>query len=315
VKGYILPIVDLYSKRQRKLRGEFSDVYTYDSFPQPFRVQTVHILTEVLGTPREHGIEVYKIYEFIVDTLCREYGVFRLPGSTFYDDNDHYKQLSEFIIQESDTEKVLDAVELSFRVVDRIARKLFCRERSNSAESADDAIAELNGRFKEHSIGFQYTDGEIIRVDSEFIHAEVVKPALALLHQEDYSGAQEEFLKAHEHYRHGNAKEALNECLKSFESVMKIICDKRGWSYDKNATSKSLIKVCLDNDLIPAFWQNHYSSLRNLLENGIPTGRNKLGGHGQGGSSTSVPDYLVSYMLHMTASALVFLIEAERSLP
>ena len=195
-------------------------------------------------------------------------------------------------------EKVLDAVELSFQVIGR-----------------DDAIEELNQRFKEHGFGYQFTNGQIIRIDSEFTHTEIVKPALRLLGKKQYAGAQQEFLKAHEHYRKGNAKEALNECLKAFESVMKAICNKRKWSYSNNATAKPLIQVCFDKGLIPSFWQSHYSSLRNLLESSVPTGRNKLSGHGQGTTPEAVPDRLVAYMLHMTASAIVFLAEADEKAP
>ena len=54
---------------------------------------------------------------------------------------------------------------------------------------------------------------------------------------------------------------------------------------------------------------------RSMLESSVPTGRNKLSGHGQGSTPTTVPDYLVAYMLHMTASTIVFLAEAELSLP
>jgi hypothetical protein len=51
-----------------------------------------------------------------------------------------------------------------------------------------------------------------------------------------------------------------------------------------------------------------------LLESGVPTARNRLGGHGQGAKPTSVPDHIVAYLLHMTASTIVFLIEADRAL-
>lgn len=125
----------------------------------------------------------------------------------------------------------------------------------------------------------------------------------------EFAGAQAEFLKAHEHYRHGNDKETLAECLKAFESVMKIICQKRGWAHDANATSKGLLDVLFVNELIPKFWQQHFTSLRSSLESGIPTARNRLGGHGQGSSVTEVPPAIVSYVLHMTASAIVFLCE------
>lgn len=76
----------------------------------------------------------------------------------------------------------------------------------------------------------------------------------------------------------------------AFESVMKSICDRRGWTYGDRATAKSLIKVCFDNEIVPAFWQSHFSSLCGLLESGVPTGRNKLSGHGQGAAPTTVPD-------------------------
>jgi hypothetical protein len=147
------------------------------------------------------------------------------------------------------------------------------------------------------------------------LHAEVVKPALALLRTKEYVGAQEEFLKAYEHYRHGRTKEALAECLKALESVMKAICAKRRWKHDPSATSKHLIQLLFDKGLIPSFWQQHFAALRSTLESGVPTARNKLGGHGQGTEIREVPMHLVAYVLHLTAAAIVFLVEAEQNLP
>jgi len=135
-----------------------------------------------------------------------------------------------------------------------------------------------------------------------------------LLSQECYAGAQQEFLTAHEHYRHKIYKDAINECLKSFESVMKIICEKRGWKYQKSASANSLISICFDNDLIPDYWKQHYCALKSLLSSGIPTVRNKTSAHGQGETPMEVPDYLVSYILHSTAATIVFLAEAESKL-
>ena len=50
---------------------------------------------------------------------------------------------------------------------------------SGIEQDPDDAVEELNHRFKEHAIGYQYLEGELVRVDSQFAHAEIVKPALA----------------------------------------------------------------------------------------------------------------------------------------
>lgn len=310
-----MSIFDLFSKRQKKKRGEVPDLYTYTILPDALRVQIVHIWFDTLGGQDEYFLgQAKSAYKEIVDALCREYGLFELFPGKMYSDWRHMEELVSFFLSEEDVEKALDAVELSFLVIDNTARSWSYLKRHDASERADAAIFELNSRFREHGIGYQYTNGEIVRIDSAFLHAEVVKPVLDVLNGQHYAGAQEEFLKAHEHYRHGNEKEALNECLKALESLMKSICDKRNWRYRGGATAKELIQICLENNLIPSFWQSHYSSLRNMLESGVPTGRNKLGGHGQGSAPIKVPAHLVSYMLHMTAASMLFLAEAEGDL-
>ena len=300
-----MPIFDLFSKRQKKLRGEVPDVYSYDFIPEALRIQIVHILRDALGNREAYLRQDYvrKTYDFIVDILCREYGVFHLNSPVM--NSDKFNDLSMFLLQESVVDKILDAVERSFQSIVRSIDIMI------TADSADQAIEELNYRFKEHGVGYCFVNGEIIRIDSELLHAEVVKPALTLLTQREYAGAQEEFLRAHKHYRQGNAEEALNECLKAFESVMKSISDKKGWTYDDGDGASKLIGICLDNGLIPSFWQQNFQSLKSLLESSVPTGRNKLGGHGQGSVQRTVPGYIVGYVLHMTAAAIVFLAEAE----
>lgn len=103
---------------------------------------------------------------------------------------------------------------MCFHVIDTRTRDQRYMGRPNASAIADDAIRELNHRFQEHGVGYRFENGRIVRVNSQLIHSEVVKPALTLLGQKQYAGAQEEFLRAHEHYRAGRAKEALNECLR-----------------------------------------------------------------------------------------------------
>ncbi len=308
----IIPTGDIFSKRQKKLRGEISEVYVYNNLPNPLRYQIIYIWRDVFdsGSSTYEWKQKRENYRHIVNILRDEHGVPKIarPDITKPGIVDQ-TELENYILNEEDVEKAIDAVEVSFRYLERLKNS----HRPNPL-SFENAKNKLNYRFKEHGVGYHFTNGRIIRMDSELIHSEVVKPALVLLNQKHYAGAQEEFLKAHEHYRKGNAKEALSECLKAFESVMKAICDKRGWQYDNNATAKTLIQVCFDNGLVLPFWKSHYSSLRSLLESGVPTGRNNLGGHGQGTTPTTVPDHLVAYMLHMTASAIVFLAEADKNL-
>ena len=311
-----MALFDLFSKRQRALRGEAPDVFLYDTRPDTLRIQIGYIWRDVLGSSQQGRYFVsnaYDVYHGVVEVLRREYGVFSLPPAT-RPSGDVERELLDYFLNEKDVEKALDAVELVFRAADQIARNQNYRFRPDASKSVDRAIEELNARFREHGVGYQFEERCIVRIDSALVHAEVVKPVLAVLRGKPYAGAQEEFLRAYEHYRHGNHKEALNEALKSLESLLKAICQKRKWSYPANATCSVLLKTCFDNELIPSFWQTHFSALRSCLESGVPTVRNKMGGHGQGTEVVDVPRHIVGYALHTTAASLLMLAECEKAI-
>ena len=311
-------MIELFSKRQKRELGQLPDVFTYDSIPPELRVQIVHIWHDALGNPeRQYESEIKETYQTMVDMLRRENGVFVLcenyrPNNPAY----AYDELKTFFMREGESAKVLDVIELTFSFLEFRLRRHDYLYRPNASAIADRAIAELNDRFKEHGVGYSYTDGKIIRADSEYLHSEVVKPALAVLRQKGFESALSEYLTAHEHYRHGKRAEALNECYKAFESTMKIICTKRNWIFTKSDAAARLVQICLDNGLIPSYWQSHFTGLRTILESAIPTPRNKQAGHGAGVQPVpDPPDELVSYVLHMTAATILFLTEAEAKLP
>lgn len=306
------PIFDLFSKRQKRSRGEVPDVYTYDEIPRPLRVQITHIWSDAFGSATGYS-KSEESYEFIHGALCREYGVYSLtdnPNRRLYSG-----RVADFLLSTEETDQVLDVIELSFQVIDgEFVRGHAYQAVSSTQITPDHAIQELNDRLREHGVGYQFESGELVRVDSQLIHAEVVKPVLVLLNEQIYKGANEEFLKAHEHYRHQRYKECINECLKAFESTMKIICGKRGWTFKPTDTASALIGVCFTNGLIPSYLQSQFGALKSVLESGVPSVRNKQA-HGQGSQPTEAPEYLASYLLHLTASNILLLINAEKALP
>lgn len=317
---YGMAIFEAFWKRQKRLRGDLPDVYVYDKAPEALRVQIIHVMMEVLGDGdayNDHygrGDVITETYKIIVSTLRRELGVFQLPHRQNRYREDFLAELVEFMLGEQDIERFLGAVELVCRLIENRASSYDYRRYDNAVQLAKSAIDEINARFREHGIGFEY-DGEIIRIDTELVHAEAVKPALALLREKRYAGAEQEFLSAYSHYRKGDNKEALTNALKALESTMKIICAKRGWEFAATDSAKKLIQACMTNGLIPSFWQSHFTSLRSMLEASVPTARNKTSGHGQGAVTQTVPDHLASYVLQMTASTIVFLVKAEQALP
>jgi hypothetical protein len=318
-----MAVFDLYSKRRKRELGNEPDVFTYDNVPQPFRTQIVHMWNEAIGEPyhtstrMDETEKIQDTYLRIAQVLRREYGVFKLSKASNPNDSSQAKDdLEIWFLAEKDNDRILDAIELTFRVIETFcSRGDYIYGRRNS-DIAEEIVKELNCRFKEHGIGYQYTDRKLVRVDSQLIHSEAVIPALRVLRQKHFAGAQEEFLSAYEHHRHGKSEEALVDACKAFESTMKAICDKRGWTYDANrATASELITICLREGLIPSFWQAHFSGLRSVLQSAIATPRNRQGGHGSGTESrTEPPHELTAYVLHMTASTILFLAEAEKNL-
>lgn len=312
-----MAIFNLYSKRQQVLNDEINEVYSYDEIPKKLRVQIIHMMNEVIGgctsfssmrssSYRSRMADVN--YKFICETLRKEYGVFGLVRDT----SSYFTEIRDFFLNTNEVMKCLDIIELTFRVINENLREYYVK----NPRHIDDAISELNVRFKENAVGYQFESGVIMRIDSHYIHSEIVKPTLYLLSSNaEYSGATNEFISAHEHYRHGKYKECLVDCLKSFESLMKAIHKKRNWEYDsKRATAKNLINGCLKNGLVPQYLQNQLSAINDMLETGVPTIRNKEAGHGQGTEVSVVEEHLCSYMLHITASNLLFLAECERNM-
>ena len=303
-----MTITDLFSKRQKKLRGEVPDVYQYEIIPDTLRVQIVHIIKDTIGNERSFA-RASLVYAHIHKALCKEYGVFNLIEY----EQSNFKAVYNFFLKEKNVEKCFDIIELSFEMIDGVVRNTYNQFKNEGAtQHPDDAILELNSRFKESGVGYEFKSGKLIRIDSQYLHSEVVKPVLHFLGSDKkYSGTNDEFLTAHEHYRHKRYKECLNDCLKSFESLMKAIHDKHSWTYNQKDTAKSLINSCFKNRLIPEYLHNQFSAIQLLFESGIPTVRNKEGGHGQGSEVSTVPEYLASYALHLTATNLLFLAKCE----
>jgi hypothetical protein len=297
-----MPIINLFSKRMKVERGEVSDVYQYTNFDNNLKVKIIHIINDFFE--KIHLSEEY--YHEIINILCKEYGVFELTGR--YRNN--YGHLFNYFLEEENTEKALNVVELCFQSIDKFAKK----DNSvgyimNSKISPDNAIRELNDRFKEEGFGYKYESGIIIKLSNEIIHNEIIKPVLKLLSDKSFKGSEDEFLSAHAHYRKGENKECITDCLKAFESTMKIICKKNKYLIKDNASAKELIAKLFEEKYIPQYLQCNFTSLQSLIESGVPTIRNKLSAHGQGDKNINPDDNITEYVIHLTASNILFLIK------
>ncbi len=167
----------------------------------------------------------------------------------------------------------------------------------------------------EAGFGYQYVGGEIIRMDSQLLHSEVVVPALDLLSYPVLQSANEEYRRAHKAFRESDYEPCLIECGKAFESVLKVIGSKRGWGISENDTASKLIDAAVKANFLASYQQAGFTSLRAMLESGVPVPRNKSAGHGAGVTPRTVPVELAAFQLHQTAAVIVFLVESDAAQP
>jgi len=302
-----MAINNLFSKRNKQA----PDVFTYDQIPKKLRIQVLRIwqkLHDINSRIPNTRYNFFKEFSKIEGIFCDEYGLKELitKGYNQYTERESYDDILKFFELTSDMNEALDIIEL-------VSNAFLKYPVDSNDYSTKEAIDDLNARFLENGVGFEFRSGEIIRIDNKLLHHEIVIPALHFLSAPEFHNANDEYMIAHDHFKNGHTKDCLNNCLKALETTLKIICDLNGWTYKPSDTANALIKVVIDNKLIPEFLQ-HFSSLRSSLESGVPTFRNKLGGHGQGPQKIEVPMHYASYMLYLTGTTINFLVSCHQEL-
>ena len=303
---------DLLSKRIKNASGD-PEVYIYDNLPKEFRNQVYYIMEDVIDPYCEYGCS--NLWNTMHDLFAREKGLKKLGSYEMTWDAYGEHNIEEYLDHSSTTD-ILDFIDFIFNIFDRGLREAKPDYEYNydSGKKVDDAITELNFRFRQHGLGYEFVNGEIIRIDTTLIHNNIIKPALKLIYDEGFLGAEEEMRRAFEYRRKADNKNAILEAGKAFESTMKAICDKKGYIYDKDKdTAQKLIEILESNSFFPAYMTAHLTSVRTTLRTGVPVVRNKNSGHGQGSVVVDVPNEFAEYALNLAASNIVLLVSIYRS--
>jgi HEPN domain len=180
-------------------------------------------------------------------------------------------------------------------------------ENRGAQQNAVADIEEINRRFEQHSIGYQFENRQIIRVDSKMTHAEIIKPALVLLTAPEFSKANEDFMAAHRHYRANEFKDCVTAANRAFESMLKAICDTEKWEYEKGDSAAQLVKKVKAKGLFTHDFDRSFDAYVAMLKAGLPAVRNEAGGHGEGLMSAAVTAGIARFAINLTATNLVFL--------
>jgi len=318
--GHLLPIIDLFSRRNEASTQTGPDGPIYDHIPERVRVQIMYIWQSSIGryvppsryhgSPRKRGNN--RAWQALHDFVRREKGLLQLSKSPRNPRHD----CIEYLLNEPNVDNVLDIVELScltilkLRNIDRHYTK-----QAGITQSADDAISELNTRFKQANLGYQFESGQIIKTDNFAMHETVVKPTLLLLTDRNFSGVNNEFLAALKHHRAGNHRDAITAANSALESTLKTICKIRHWQYHETDTLGRLLKIVRREGLFPDYMGKPFEQLIATLQSGLTPIRNReSSSHGQGTEVKSPPEHVTEYALNLCATQIMLLIKSMHAI-
>ena len=139
---------------------------------------------------------------------------------------------------------------------------------------------------------------KVIMKESEVLHTNATAPALALLQRPHFRGANQEFLAALEDYRKADYADCLTKCGSAFESALKVICDRKGWTYKQTDTAKTLITTFISKTQTDSYLEPVLTIIATL--------RNRMSSaHGAGTAVKQPPVHMAQYALNATASAII----------
>ncbi len=309
-------IFETFAQRKKLAsRKADADIYTYDKAPSQLRHQIVMALNEGIGPFHDYrSFDMNRVPEANemwreIDRVCRK----EIYSYLSHLENQNLQiRFCEYLMKIDVMDDFLSALEVGCIMLELLRDKNpeIRRAEGHSQESID----EINRRFQQHSVGYQFENGQIIRIDSKIAHAEIVKPALQLLASPVFAKANEEFLSAHRHYRTGAFKDCVTAANRAFESALKAICDTEGWPYDRGDRASELVTKVTNNGLFTHDFDKSFSAYVAMLKTGLPSVRNDAGGHGEGIAAAAVTAEIARFALNLTASNILFLGESYRAL-
>ena len=308
----------LYSQRQNT--NQTCHPLEYDKIPQEFIQQYLYIAQDFFNASLKPIYGRHRYWEYLCKTYCRERGI-PLIG----EDSEEYAWELDLYMKHPDTrsDEILDIVELTFSTeivpepsivvwaaVHHIPEEVAALGVNDFIDAKAKFIDELNQRFRQHNLGYELVNGQIIRKDSELLVQETIAPAFSLLHDKRFSSAEDEMQKAFRFRRDGENAEAILNAGKAFESTMAVICNELQYTIQGNKRSAGIYLTALrSNNFYPSYLNDHLTHICNTLEKGLPCVRNENGGHGAGTESTDISDAFADYALHLTATNIVFLVD------
>jgi hypothetical protein len=286
---------------QRDEFVDWPDVYCYDELPQELRVKVWYSLQEearYFGNP--YHDETEEILGVLRTRLCRSLGRLRLNNEP-----DASTSIQTYLLEETPKE-VFIALEHFLEMY-----ALACGEneswRGGMWDRLKGYIEQVNTLLRWYRVGFQVESASerpilrVVRLDSKFMHAGVVRPALSLLGQAAFETAESQFLHSLEEYTQGHHADAITDAAAAFESTAKHIL-----GVDKGDASQ-LIRQLRSQGYIPPYLEADLQAFNDILA-ALPKVRNEQSdAHGRLKTDESQLPRYAKLAINLAGSYITFL--------
>lgn len=215
------------------------------------------------------------------------------PGELFLDFlEDIFRVACFWRVSRMDDAKLVDELNFLLRQdnlpyhVTNFVRETVCNPSSES----------FAGTYTTHTRAYP----KVIMKESEVLHQTAIAPVLMLLARPHFQGANSEYLAALEDYRKGDLPDCLTKCGSAFESVLKVICDRKGWVYKQTDPAKKLVDTIIAKTNLDSYFEPLLiivATLRNRLSSA----------HGAGTTVKQPARHIAQYALNATASAILLI--------
>jgi hypothetical protein len=295
-----MSIPELFSRR-----GKTPGSIKYD-LPQTVRNRILLVLKRYTDTiTRFRQVSFREVMRRIEDRLTERYGDFTPPLH-----REVPPAVQHFIA--CNDEQALDFIEAIFtsindtgigsRLVDEF-NQIFRQEAIGyELTPMTDRVVTGGGALFGHTVDAIETTYPIIRKRGDTPQDESMTECLHLLTDPTFKVANEQFLKAHQHFRASEWDQAIAYCGSAFESVLKAALDKKRVTFKKDATANVLILECVKAGIFPQTYENSLIGIANV--------RNAMSDttHGRTPTTQIVSDQKnAEHLLYVTAANITFI--------
>jgi len=236
-------------------------------------------------------------YDDLKQKLLESYGVSELRA--YIDDSLEEVTHIEDFIKGAWPPQVLDAIELFNQLI-------------NSQRNRFSFVRSINGVFRAENAPYRLLENEIVILDSVFLESSALNRAFELLKSNYFEKACRDFLNARNNFTSGDFAGTIVECNNSIESTLKKLLNVN------KGEQRKLKSLLMKSGLVPDYFQGFSEHFEGILQSAF-TIANQSARHGAkevSSGKNKIDGPLASFVLHLTGSLLVFLIERyEETLP